>query len=75
LSFNGFGAGLTDAPITIRGGVARTALWPSCRNPDRARRPGASPPMRMAASWCGSQRSPAYKIVARSRAPDRQAPL
>src|SRR5215212_943714 len=33
---------------------------------DWARRPGASPPMRMAASWLGSCRPTAYKFVART---------
>ena len=53
-----FSARLSHAPITIRGGAARPLLWPPCRNPDWVRRPGASPPMRMPASWCGSHRIP-----------------
>jgi hypothetical protein len=32
--------------------------WPLCRGLEWARRPGASPPMRMTASWFSSQRSP-----------------
>jgi hypothetical protein len=39
-----------------------------------ARRPGASPPMRMTASWCDPRGSTEYKVVARISAPDRELP-
>src|SRR5215472_15946101 len=38
----------------IRGGAARVAPWLSCLLAEWARRLGASPPKRMAASWFGS---------------------
>jgi hypothetical protein len=46
-----------------------------CRCEDWARRPGASPTMRMTASWCDPQnRSTEYKVVARLLRPDGELP-
>ena len=42
-------------PYRIRGGGDRYHSWLPSRNEDWARRPGASLPMRVGASWCESQ--------------------
>ena len=65
-------AGLTiraDRAVARRSRVSKRA-WPSSRGAEWARRPGASPPMRMAASWFGSGGT--LRIQARGA---RSAPL
>ena len=57
--------------------MTRAFRWLSCRIEEWARRPGASPPMRMAASWSGSPRVHRIQacgamIRARGRAPPRK---
>jgi len=60
--------------LTIRGGGNRQQTWHRCRRREWARRPGASPPMRMTASWSGSERT--YRIqVCGARCAPWRAPL
>jgi hypothetical protein len=64
----------TTAELTIRGGgkqYSNMALMPTER---MGPPPGASPPMRMTASWSGSNDPTAYKSVARSGAPMASSP-
>src|SRR5205807_5192890 len=64
----------TTAELTIRGGgkpYSNMALMPTDRMDPP---PGASPPMRMTASWSGSNDPTVYKFVAR-RCPQWRAPL
>ena len=48
-----------------RGGGVPGKRWLSCRCAEWARRLGASPPMRMTASWSGRYGPTEYKVVAR----------
>ena len=60
--------------LTIRGGgkpYSNLAPMPTNR---MGPPPGASPPMRMTASWSGSNHPTAYKSVARRRAPKASSP-
>jgi hypothetical protein len=62
------------AELTIRGGgkpYSNLALMPTDR---MGPPPGASPPMRMTASWSGSNDPTAYKSVARRCAPMASSP-
>ena len=54
--------------------MTRTHEWPPSRLVEWARRPGASPPMRITASWFGSFGSTEYKYVARWLAPIGKLP-
>jgi hypothetical protein len=61
--------------MTIRGdGHPKQAMVLTPRFRDWARRPGASPPMRMTASWSGRYGPTEYKVVARYFAPDGKLP-
>ena len=52
--------------MTIEVAATRDWTWPSSLGFERARRPGASPPMRMTASWFRIRHDPTeYKFVAR----------
>ena len=68
------GAFSTTAELTIRGGgkpYSNLALMPTDR---MGPPPGASPPMRMIASWSGSNDPTAYKSVARRSVPNGELP-
>src|SRR6516162_1756029 len=65
------GAFSTTAELTIRGGGSNLALMPTDR---MGPPPGASPPMRMIASWSGSNDPTAYKSVARRGALNGELP-
>src|SRR3954469_19196799 len=53
----------------------RAEAWLSGRSGEWTRRFGASPPMRITASWSGSSGSAEYKYVARWSAPCGEFPL
>src|SRR5215470_12004133 len=68
------GAFSTTAELTIRGGgkpYSNLALMPTDR---MGPPPGASPPMRMIASWSGSNDPTAHKSVARRSVPNGELP-
>jgi hypothetical protein len=70
----GAGAFSTTAELTIRGGgkpYSNLALMPTDR---MGPPPGASPPMRMIASWSGSNDPTAYKSVARRSVTNGELP-
>ena len=49
-------APVADRRCRAEGAVRRLPTWPSCRDQEWTRRPGAVPPMRMIASWSRSPR-------------------
>ena len=60
--------------MTIRGGGNPVGLWSLSRGLEWARRPGASPPMRMTASWCRSAGIDRIQVCGARRAPDGELP-
>jgi hypothetical protein len=58
----------------IRGGATRYGTWPARRDLEWARRPGASPPMRMTASWFGSDRACRIQVCGAMFALDGELP-
>jgi hypothetical protein len=61
--------------MTIRGGGDPSQAWLARRFREWACRLGALPPMRMTASWSGSQRSTEYKCVGAMFRAQGRAPL
>jgi hypothetical protein len=59
-STSSYSASAQRPATPFRGGATRAPLWPMCREKEWVRRPGASPPMRMTASWFRSWRT--YRI-------------
>ena len=60
--------------MTIRGGGNRQWTWHRCRQREWARRPGASPPMRMTASWSGSERTYRIQVCGAKMRPNGELP-
>src|SRR5580704_10309951 len=63
-----------DCRLTIRGGGNRQWTWHRCRQREWARRPGASPPMRMTASWSGSERTYRIQVCGAKMRPNGELP-
>src|SRR5215813_6078298 len=61
-------------PMTVRGGGDPRQAWLARRLREWARRLGASPPMRMTASWSGSASDPPNTSVWRGSVPDGELP-
>jgi TolB-like protein len=64
-----------DCRSTIRGGGNRLLTWHQMPTERMGPPPGASPPMRMTASWSGSKRTCRIQVWRREAAPQWRAPL
>src|SRR3954453_20195854 len=65
----------SDGPqLTTEVAAPRCCAWPLRRGSEWARRPGASPPMRMTASWSGSPRAHRIQVCGAMFALDGELP-
>src|SRR5258708_24508482 len=63
-----------DCRLTIRGGGNRQLTWHRCRRREWGPPPGASPPMRMTASWSGSKRTYRIQVCGAKMRPNGELP-
>src|SRR6267378_4580956 len=67
-------AGVQRGLLTIRGGGNRHQTWHRCRRREWGPPPGASPPMRMTASWSGSKRTYRIQVCGAKMRPNGELP-